>query len=300
MTLEQLRIFLAVATHQHVTRAAETLHLTQSAVSAALAALETRHDVRLFDRVGRRIELTETGRLLVPQAEAVLAAADTAALMLADVADTTTGRVRIHSSQTVASYWLPERLVRFHERYPGVAIELTVANTTQVALAVMEGKADLGVVESSVARPHLTTEVVATDQLVVVVAPGHPFATAGKAPIAKLKESDWILRERGSGTRAEFEDWLEDRGSALDELRVTLDLPSNEAVLAAIMAGRSATVLSERAAMAASAAGLVVMLPLEGAERQFFVIRHSDRHRTRATMELEKMLLQDAAPQPLR
>lgn len=300
MTLEQLRIFLAVATHQHVTRAAATLHLTQSAVSAAIAALETRHDVRLFDRVGRRIELTETGRLLVPQAEAVLAAADTAALMLADVADTTTGRVRIHSSQTVASYWLPERLVRFHERYPGVAIELTVANTTQVALAVMEGKADLGVVESSVGRPHLTTEVVATDQLVVVVAPGHPFATAGKAPIAKLKESDWILRERGSGTRAEFEDWLEDRGSALDELRVTLDLPSNEAVLAAIMAGRSATVLSERAAMAASAAGLVVMLPLEGAERQFFVIRHSDRHRTRATMELEKMLLQDAAPQPLR
>ncbi|GLQ39912.1 LysR family transcriptional regulator [Rhizobium albus] len=298
MTLEQLRIFLAVATHQHVTRAAETLHLTQSAVSAAISALETRHDVRLFDRVGRRIELTETGRLLVPQAEAVLAAAETAALMLADVADTTTGRVRIHSSQTVASYWLPERLVRFHERHPGVAIELTVANTTQAALAVMEGKADLGVVESSVARPHLTTHVVATDQLVVVVAPGHPFATAQKLPVARLKESDWILRERGSGTRAEFEDWLEDKGGALDDLTVTLDLPSNEAVLAAIMAGRSATVLSKRAAMAASAAGLVAMLPLEGAERQFFVIRHSDRHRTRATLELERLLMEEADPQP--
>jgi DNA-binding transcriptional LysR family regulator len=296
MTLEQLRIFLAVATHQHVTRAAETLHLTQSAVSAAISALETRHDVRLFDRVGRRIELTDTGRLLVPQAEAVLAAAETATLMLADVADTTTGRVRIHSSQTVASYWLPERLVRFHERHPGVAIELTVANTTQAALAVMEGKADLGVVESSVARPHLTTNVVATDQLVVVVAPGHPFATAQELPVARLKESDWILREHGSGTRAEFEDWLEDKGGALDDLTVTLDLPSNEAVLAAIMAGGSATVLSERAAMAASAAGLVTMLPLEGAERQFFVIRHSDRHRTRATLELERLLMEEAAP----
>jgi DNA-binding transcriptional LysR family regulator len=298
MTLEQLRIFLAVAAHQHVTRAAETLHLTQSAVSAAISALETRHDVRLFDRVGRRIELTETGRLLVPQAEAVLAAAETATLMLADVADTTTGRVRIHSSQTVASYWLPERLVRFHERHPGVAIELTVANTTQAALAVMEGKADLGVVESSVARPHLTTNVVATDQLVVVVAPGHPFATAQKLPVARLKESDWILREHGSGTRAEFEDWLEDKGGALDDLTVTLDLPSNEAVLAAIMAGSSATVLSKRAAMAASAAGLVKMLPLEGAERQFFVIRHSDRHRTRATLELERLLMEEAAPRP--
>lgn len=298
MTLEQLRIFLAVATHQHVTRAAQTLHLTQSAVSAAISALETRHDVRLFDRVGRRIELTETGRLLVPQAEAVLAAAETAALMLADVADTTTGRVRIHSSQTVASYWLPERLVRFHERHPGVAIELTVANTTQAALAVMEGKADLGVVESSVARPHLTTKVVATDQLVVVVAPGHPFATAQNLPLARLKESDWILREQGSGTRAEFEDWLDDKGGALDDLTVTLDLPSNEAVLAAIMAGRSATVLSKRAAMAASAAGLVVMLPLDGAERQFFVIRHSDRHRTRATLELERLLMEEADPQP--
>lgn len=104
MTLEQLRIFVAVATQQHVTRAAASLNLTQSAVSAAVSSLEARHAVRLFDRVGRRIELTEAGRLFLGEAVAVLARAEAAERMLADLSALKRGRIAIHASQTITGY----------------------------------------------------------------------------------------------------------------------------------------------------------------------------------------------------
>lgn len=293
MTLEQLRIFLAVAERQHVTQAAEALNLTQSAVSAAISALEARHGVHLFDRVGRRIELTEAGRLFVPEARAVLDKAETASLMLADLAEQTSGRIRIHASQTVASYWLPERLVRFHTLHPQVAIDLTVGNTTQVARAVTEGAADLGVVEGTITQKELAVETVATDTLVVVVAPDHPFAKAGTVDLGEMRRATWILREAGSGTRAEFENWLTAHGIHPEELEITLALPSNEAVLAAIAAGSGAGVLSERAVSAAVTAGRVAALPLAGAERHFFTIRHRARHRTKAVAALEAMFGED-------
>ena len=111
MTLEQLRVFVAVAQRQHVTRAAEALHLAQSAVSAAIAALEARHDVKLFHRVGRGIALTEAGELFLVEARAVLARAESAELALAELAGLKRGVLAIQASQTIASYWLPRYLV---------------------------------------------------------------------------------------------------------------------------------------------------------------------------------------------
>src|SRR5262249_10184228 len=113
MTLEQLRIFEAVAQREHVTRAAEALNLTQSAVSAAIAALEDRHAVALFSRVGRRIELTDAGRLFLDEASAVLARARAAELALSEIAGLERGALTIYASQTIASYSLPFRLVSF-------------------------------------------------------------------------------------------------------------------------------------------------------------------------------------------
>src|SRR5579875_1579405 len=139
MTLEQLRIFVAVAERQHMTRAAEALNLTQSAVSAAVAALEGRYSVSLFDRVGRGLKLTEAGHAFLPEAQAVLARAAAAAQALDDLVGLKRGRVTIHASQTIASYWLPDRLARFAGAHPLIALDLHVGNTAQVARAVAEG-----------------------------------------------------------------------------------------------------------------------------------------------------------------
>ena len=118
MTLEQLRIFVGVAEREHMTRAAEALNVTQSAASAAIAALEARHDVPLFHRVGRGIELTEAGRMFLDEARAVLGRAASAELALSEFGGLKRGTLRIVASQTIASYWLPARLAEFHRRHP--------------------------------------------------------------------------------------------------------------------------------------------------------------------------------------
>ena len=114
MTLEQLRVFVEVAERLHVTRAASVLNLTQSAASASLQALETRLGTALFDRVGRRIELTEAGRILLPEARAVLTKVSGAEQALAELDGLLRGRLRLWASQTIAGYWLPPFLYRFH------------------------------------------------------------------------------------------------------------------------------------------------------------------------------------------
>src|ERR1700761_3517461 len=144
LTLEQLRVFVAVAERQHMTRAAEALNLAQSAASAAVAALEQRHGTKLFDRIGRGIALTAAGALFLPEARAVLARAEAAELVLSELGDLKRGMLAVQASQTIASYWLPRYLVAFRRAHPGVEIRLTVGNTAQVAAAVHDGAAELG------------------------------------------------------------------------------------------------------------------------------------------------------------
>src|SRR5690242_8521989 len=155
MTLEQLRIFVAVAERQHMTRAAVALNLTQSAVSAAVAALEARHDVRLFHRIGRRIELTEAGHALLDDARALLSSAAAAEQALADRGRLLRGRLALAASQTIAGYWLPRFLARFSAAHPGVAIDLSIGNSAQAAAQVRTGAAELGFVEGRIDDPAL-------------------------------------------------------------------------------------------------------------------------------------------------
>jgi len=129
MTLEQLRIFVAVAERQHVTQAARALNLAQSAASHAIAALETRYDTKLFDRVGRHIELTEAGHAFLAEARAVLARAERAELALSEFGTLQRGTLTVQASQTIASYWLPRHLVAFRRAHPQISIRLTVGNT---------------------------------------------------------------------------------------------------------------------------------------------------------------------------
>jgi DNA-binding transcriptional LysR family regulator len=149
MTLDQLRIFVAVADRGHVTHAAASLGITQSAASAAIAALETRYRAKLFDRVGRGIQLTETGRRFLHEARAVVDRASVAKGVLEELAGGMTGTVLIAASQTIASYWLPRRLTSFHAANPGVQLNVIVRNTREVESAVVEGGANLGLGRST-------------------------------------------------------------------------------------------------------------------------------------------------------
>jgi DNA-binding transcriptional LysR family regulator len=299
MTLEQLRIFIAVAERQHMTRAAEALNLTQQAVSAAIVALESAHAVPLFHRVGRRIELTEAGKVFLEEARSVLARAAAAELALSELGGLKRGTLAVQASQTIASYWLPRRLVAFHQVYPGIALRIGMGNTAQVAKAVMDGAAELGFIEGTIDEAALSCEQFGEDRLALVVAPTHPWAGRDRVEASELTQFDWVLREVGSGTRSAFESSLERLGLAPRLLKVALELPSNEAVLDAVAAGGGATVISELAADAALRSGVLRRVLIDLPPRPFFVVRHRERYRCKAA-DAFLLIVRDGRSPPKR
>jgi DNA-binding transcriptional LysR family regulator len=290
MTLEQLRVFVAVAERQHVTRAAAVLNLAQSAVSAAIAALETRHGAKLFDRVGRGVQLTEAGALLLVEARAVLARAEAAELVLSELGNLKRGTLAVHASQTIANYWLPRHLVAFRHKYPGIDIRLTIGNTAQSAAAVLEGAADLAFIEGMIEDPMLTKEQVARDQLVIVVGIEHAWSATDRLEPDRLIETDWVLCEPGCGTRSTLEAALQGFGVSPGALRIALELPSNEAVRAAVEAGLGATAISASVAAPSLEAGLLHRVSLDLPAHDFQVVRRVARYRRRAADALLSMV----------
>jgi DNA-binding transcriptional LysR family regulator len=282
MTLEQLRIFVEVAERQHLTQAAAVLALTPSAVSSSIKALEDRYGTALFDRVGRRIETNEAGRIFLAEARRTLASARAAELTLAELGSLQRGSLAIHASQTIASYWLPPLLVRFRQSYPAIALELVVDNTENVAAAVLQGEADLGFVEGGVEDGSLAVTPVGEDRLVIVVGAAHPWADGRPLGKEALVEARWIMREAGSGTRSAFEAALAALDVPPQALTVALALPSNEAVRSAVMAGAFAGALSELAVSSYLQTGLLAQANLALPARRFSMLRHAARHQGRA------------------
>ena len=286
MTLEQLRIFIAVAEQQHVTRAAGELNLTQSATSSAIAALEARYGIKLFDRVGRGIVLTQTGRDFLGEARAVVARAKAAAQVLDDLAGLKRGSLNLAASQTVANYWLPQRIGSFRKAYPGIDLHVTTGNTEEVAEVVHRGAADLGFVEGEVDDPLLSIRKMEGDTLAVVVGPNHPWAGKKRVSPKLLTGTGWILREPGSGTRSMFEAALKKLGVRLSDLDIRLELPSNEALRAAVECGDCATAISDLVVAQSLAAGTLHRIDIDLPKRPFFALRHKERYASRAEKAL--------------
>jgi DNA-binding transcriptional LysR family regulator len=287
MTLEQLRVFVAVAEALHVTRAAESLHMTQSAASASIATLESRYDTKLFHRIGRRIELTREGEQFLPQARAVLQRAAAAELALSELAGVLRGELHVAASQTVVNDWLPTRLVDFHAQYPGVRVRVRSCNTEQAERAVLDGSADLAVVEGGVESDFLDIAEVPGDRLVLVVPLGHAWVARADVTADELRDATWVMRESGSGTRQLFEAEMQRRGIDPAALHVAIELPSNESVLAAVQAGAGPAVVSELAARRHALPIVELSLPL----RCFSVLQHRERSPGRAQQALMALLV---------
>ncbi|UXS00330.1 LysR substrate-binding domain-containing protein [Agrobacterium tumefaciens] len=290
MTFEQLRIFVAVAEREHLTRAAEAIGLTASAVSSAIKNLEAFYNVELFHRVGRNIELTESGRVFLGEAKATLARVRNAELILSEMGGLTRGEITICASQTIASYWLPPILMQFKKLYPGVTLKLDIGNTKTVTQAVLEGLAEVGFIEGVIDEPALHVQPVVADKLLVVTGSAHPFADGRHlTALDMLYGTAWVLREQGSGTRSAFESAVRQMGVDPDDLTVMLELPSNEAVVTAARAGGAATAVSASVASLFLRQGMLVRAGIDLPARNFALLRHKERHTSRAAMELERL-----------
>jgi len=281
MTLDQLRIFICVAERENMTRAAEALHITQSTVSAAVAALEAEHGVALFHRIGRRIEITDAGRLFWSEALAIRSRIAGAELALSEFGQLRRGTLRLVASMTIASYWLPVHLAAFHTKYPQINVELAIANTELAAQSVSSGASELGFVEGVVADAALEHWRLGHDRLQLVSATG-----AAQADDEWLRSARWVMREQGSGTRSSFEEALRLRGVDPSELNIALTLPSNEAVCTAVTTGVGVAALSTLVVARALGTGALRAIPFDMPERPFFGLRHKERYRSKAAEAL--------------
>jgi len=265
-----------------MTRAGQALGLVQSAVSAAVAALEAEHDVRLFHRVGRRVELTEAGSIFLSEARDVLSRAAAAELALAELGGLRRGTLVVHASQTIGTYWLPSRLTAFRKLYPGIEIRLAIGNTAQVAAAVIAGTAEVGFAEGEIAEPALSVLSIEGDKLAVVISAEDRSAPPTKLSSADILAMDWVLREPGSGTRAEFEAELRRRKIDPSALKVVFEAPSNEAVRSAVLAGAGAAAISELVVAPGLRYRTLRRLDFDMPQRVFQIVRHKERYRSRA------------------
>lgn len=248
MTLEQLRVFLAVAEHLHFTRAADALYITQPAVSAAIQSLEDEYKVKLFHRIGRRTEITDAGKLLQVEAQKILDQVRLTERGLRELNDLQRGELKIGSSLTLGNYWLPEKISEFKRQYPGIFVNCTLANAEEICEGTATGLFDVGLVTGEVKpalREILEQATVGTDRLLIVVGQSHAWFDRSTVPLDELITTSWVMREPGSGAQQIFEQALQGWGINPADLSILLNLNSSEMVKAVVESGVGAAAIPE-------------------------------------------------------
>ncbi len=238
LTLRQLDVMVAIARSGSTIEAGRQLALSQSAVSAALAELESQLATRVFDRVGKRVVLNDCGRLLLPRALAVL----DQMREIEHLFDAGAASLRVGASTTVGNYMMPSVLGAFERRWPQARVELEVGNTREVVEAVAAYRVDVGFIEGPCHHPDLEVHAWMEDELCVVAAPSHALVRSGAA-LPALAGARWILREPGSGTRETVESLLLPH---LGAFGATMHLGNSEAIKRAVAEGMGVSCLSLR------------------------------------------------------
>lgn len=303
MTLDQLRIFLAVVEHLHFTHAAEALYITQPAVSAAIQNLEEEYGVKLFHRIGRRIEIADAGKLLQLEAQKILDSVTMTERGLRELNNLQRGELKLGTSLTIGNYWLPDKISSFKRQYPGIFVNCTLGNAEEICEGTATGIFDLGLVTGEV-KPSLKNcleqEVVGSDRLQIVVGKSHPWFDRTEIPASELPTTDWVMRESGSGAQQMFEQSLQKWGIDPSELNVILVLNSSEMVKAVVESGVGAAAIPElmvtKEIQLGTLRSIQVIDSTEGSNVTFEIVqpvwklKHRQRFQTRLSIVFEQML----------
>ncbi|HLZ68759.1 MAG TPA: LysR family transcriptional regulator [Dehalococcoidia bacterium] len=272
-TLRQLAIFRSVARLGSLTRAAEALDLGQPAVSQHVAALERALGARLIVRAGRGVRLSEAGQIAAEYGDRILRLSEQLQAEITALTGLSAGRLVVGAGQTPGDYLLPAVLGEFHRRYPGVSVELEIADTRRVTDWLMRHVYDLGFIGDRVEHPDLPLEPFVEDRVVLFVASGHPLARRTVVTLADVLEAGLIAREPGSATRATGERALVAAGMAP---RFVMELGSNEAVKRAVLAGLGVGLTSIYALEVELQAARLRVLPVPefDGRRMLYIARH--------------------------
>jgi DNA-binding transcriptional LysR family regulator len=281
-TLRQLEVFLAVAKYENVTRAADELAMSQSAASGALKELEAQFDTRLFDRLGKRLQLNAFGRELRPLAQHLLDQA--VALEQALAGSEQRGRLHIGATLTIGNYLALDIIAEYRRRHPGAQVSLSIANTESIAARVAGFDLDMGLIEGEYHHPDLDTRHWREDELVVFAAPDHPLADRQALTDPDLVGLEWIVRERGSGTRQAFDRAMH---GILPDLTIAMELQQPRAIKRAVESGLGVGCLSRISVAGGLQRRTLVELPVRHRDfrREWFLVSHREKFRSAALEE---------------
>ena len=287
MADRRLQVFHTVARLLSFTKAAESLHMTQPAVTFQVRQLEEHFNTRLFDRTHNRISLTDAGSRVYEYADKIFELYTEMENAVREMTGEISGVVMIGASTTIAEYMLPALLGDFKAEYPDVNIQLKVSNTDGIVSMVENNVIDLGVVEAPVLNKNLVVDVCRHDQLVAIVSRHHPLAGESSIDVKCLLEYPYICREEGSGTREVINDYFSAAGVNGGEINICMELGSPEAIKGAVEAGMGVSVVSRATIHKELQLGTLVALNLDPPlERPFSFVHQKQKFRHRATDEL--------------
>lgn len=297
-TLHQLRIFDTVARHQSVAAAAKALHLTPPAVSIQVKQLAETAGEPLLEQVGKRLYLTEAGRLLAAACREVLDRLETLAQDLAALHGLHKGRLRI-AIITTAKYFLPRLLGEFSARHPGIELALVVGNRETILERLHRNEDDLYILGRPPRASSVSAVPFAANPLVAVAYPDHPLAGARQIAPAQLAEEPFIAREPGSGTRLACEEFFRHQRI---EPRIRMELGSNEAIKQTVAGRLGISILSRSTVRTELETGELILLDVQGLpiERQWYIVRLKDKYLSPAADAFHGFLLAHQQEAPLR
>lgn len=295
MNLHQLRIFRAVAERMSFSGAAESLYLTQPAVSLQVRALERSLGVRLFDRTGGRLALTPAGEALLRSATTILNAEDEARRVLDELRGASAGRLIVAANTTGGMYLVPRLIAAFRAEAPKVQIDLDVDATDRICERVAQGTVDLGFVGGPIEDGRLAVEPVADDRLVLVASPLHPLAARRRRiGLERLAAEPLIVPEVASRTRMLVERRLREAGLPF---RPAAQMVGTEAVKKAVESNLGVAFVSSFAVEGELALGRLVRLEVEGLAivRPIVMVHRSERYFTPAAQRFRAFVRARAA-----
>jgi DNA-binding transcriptional LysR family regulator len=284
-TIRQLEIFNAVVEYGQVTKAAQKLFLTQSAVSLALNEMENQLGGALFDRTGRSLELNDRGRYLLPMSHAILDKLEDLNDLMNEKDGKFAGSLNLVASSTIGNYVLPYLITAFRSLHPDVYFNMLVSNTRRAEKMIVNRAVDLGFVEGEVNNEQIIAEEWFQDELVLISLPDKETKTEKICDVTTdLKNYKWVMREAGSGTAQIFKTKL---GKYVTELDVVMELGDTEAIKKAVEAGAGIGCLSKLTVCRAIRRGRLQQISLEGMDtkRQLYVIQHKNKAKTRLINE---------------
>ncbi len=295
-TLDQLRILKAIAAEGSFKRAADSLYVSQPAVSLQVQNLERQLDVPLFDRGGRRAQLTEAGHLLLSYGEKILSLCQETCRAIEDLQSLQGGTLIVGASQTTGTYLLPRMIGLFRKRYPDVAVQLHVHSTRRTSWSVANGQIDLAIIGGEVPielQDALVTVPYAEDELALILPSFHPLAQRERIQIEDLYKLDFIALDSQSTIRKVIDQVLTRCGIETRRLRIEMELNSIEAIKNAVQSGLGAAFVSISAIEKELEIELLHRAFVDGltVRRTLSVIYNPNRYRSKAAEAFSQEIL---------